>query len=132
MTAEEGAREKPIYASSPTEWGCFNQVKVMTQRQSELKGAKMTTRSLDDGSETKNGENDEINGKEDISRHSDNATKAADEEQRREEWAIAWESLALICLLQVAYILNQQPELRTRKQAGKGKRYQKGGRVEGR
>ena len=58
--------------------------------------------------------------------------KAADEEQRREGWAIAQESLAIICLLQVAYILNQQPELRTREQAEKERRYQKRGRVEGR
>ena len=58
--------------------------------------------------------------------------KAADEEQRREGWAIAQELLTLICLLQATYILNRQLELRTRKQAGKGKRYQKRGRVEGR
>ena len=44
--------------------------------------------------------------KEDISQHSDDATKAADEEWRRGRWAITWESLAFICLLQVAYILN--------------------------
>ena len=81
------------------------------------------TRSLDDGSETKNGEDDELNGEEDISRHGDDVTKAADAELRREEWAIARESLAFICLLQAAFILNRQPELRTRKQAGKGKRY---------
>ena len=86
----------------------------------------------DNDSETKNGEDNEINGEEDVSRHGNDATKTADEEWRREEWAIAWESLAFICLLQAAFILNQQPELRTRKQAGKGKRYQKRGRVEGR
>ena len=79
--------------------------------------------SLDDGSETKNSGDDELNGEEDVSRHGDDVTKAADEELRREEWAIARESLAFICLLQVAFILNLQPELRTRKQAGKGKRY---------
>ena len=87
--------------------------------------------SLDDSSETKDGGDDELNGEEDVSRHGDDVTKAADEERRREGWAIARESLALICLLQAAYILNRQPELRTRKQAGKGKRYQKRGRVEG-
>ena len=87
---------------------------------------------LDNGSKTKNGEDNEINGEEDISRHSNDTTKTADEEWRREEWAIIRESLAFICLLQAAFILNQQPELRTRKQAGKGKRYQKRGRVEGR
>ena len=76
----------------------------------------MRTGSLDNGSETKNGE-------EDVSRHGNDVTKAADEELRREEWAIAQESLAFICLLQAAFILNRQPELRTRKQAGKGKRY---------
>ena len=81
------------------------------------------TGSLDDGSGTKNGEDDELNDEEDVSRHGDDATKTAVEELRREEWAIARESLALICLLQAAFILNRQPELRTRKQAGKGKRY---------
>ena len=40
---------------------------MTTQRQSELKGAEMTMRSLGDGSEMKNGENDEINGEEDVS-----------------------------------------------------------------
>ena len=105
---------------------------MTTWRQSKLKGAETMMRLLGNGSETKNGKNDEINSEEDVSRHSDNTTKAADKEWRREEWAIARESLALICLLQAAYILNQQPELRTRKQAGKGKRYQKRGRVEGR
>ena len=39
---------------------------------------------LDDGSEMKNGEDDETNGEEDVSQHGDNATKAADEELRRE------------------------------------------------
>ena len=81
------------------------------------------TGSLDDSSKTKNSEDDKLNGKEDVSRHGDDVTKAADEELRREEWAITWELLAFICLLQAAFILNQQPELRTRKQAGKGKRY---------
>ena len=42
------------------------------------------TGSLDDSSKTKNGEDDEINGKEDVSQHSDDVTKTADEELRRE------------------------------------------------
>ena len=40
--------------------------------------------SLDDGSKTKNSEDDEINSEEDVSQHGDDATKAADEELRRE------------------------------------------------
>ena len=40
--------------------------------------------SLDDGSETKDGGDDELNGEEDVSRHGDDVTKAADEELRRE------------------------------------------------
>ena len=40
--------------------------------------------SLDDSSEMKNGEDDEINGEEDVSRHGSDVTKAADEELRRE------------------------------------------------
>ena len=40
--------------------------------------------SLDNGSKTKNGEDDEINGEEDVSRHGDDVTKAAEEELRRE------------------------------------------------
>ena len=39
---------------------------------------------LDDGSEMKNGGDDELNGEEDVSRHGDDVTKAADEELRRE------------------------------------------------
>ena len=66
----------------------------------------MRTGSLDDGSETKNGKDDELNSKEDVSRHGDDVTKAADKELRREEWAIARESLCFICLLQAAFILN--------------------------
>ena len=62
--------------------------------------------SLDDSSEMKNSGDDELNGKKDISRHGNNITKAADEELRRVGWAIAWELLALICLLQATFILN--------------------------
>ena len=36
------------------------------------------TGSLDDGSKTKNSRDDELNGEEDISRHGDDITKAAD------------------------------------------------------
>ena len=57
---------------------------MTTWCQSELKGAETTMKSLDDGSETKNSENDEINGEEDVSQHGDDTTKAADEEWRRE------------------------------------------------
>ena len=39
---------------------------------------------LDDGSKTKNGGDNELNGEEDVSRHGDDVTKAADEELRRE------------------------------------------------
>ena len=42
------------------------------------------TGSLDDSSETKNSGDNELNGEEDVSRHSDDITKAADEELRRE------------------------------------------------
>ena len=61
---------------------------------------------LDNGSEMKNDEDDDINNLEDVSWHGNDAMKAADERQRRKRWAIAQESLSLICLLQAAFILN--------------------------
>ena len=56
---------------------------MTTRCQNELRSWTKTG-SLDNSSETKNSEDNELNGKEDISRHSDNTTKAADEELRRE------------------------------------------------
>ena len=41
-------------------------------------------RSLDNGSKTKNGGDDELNGEEDVSRHGNDTTKTAVEELRRE------------------------------------------------
>ena len=76
-------QERLVYASSPTEWGCFDQVKVMTQHQNKLRRWTKTG-LLDDGSETINDKDDEINDEEDVSQHGDDATKTADEEQRRE------------------------------------------------
>ena len=42
------------------------------------------TGSLDNSSQMKNGKDKELNGEEDVSRHSNDITKAADEELRRE------------------------------------------------